>query len=111
MILLVEEVKFVIELVWANAAFLSLSALANIILAALIVFRLVYLRRCARNSLGAEHGSPYTNIITMCVESSVLMVTASGLFTIMCFVSPKGEVFMNEIIPQIYVGGLELNGV
>jgi hypothetical protein len=47
----------------------------NIILAVLIIFRLVYHRRCVRNTLGVEHGSPYTNIITMCAESSALFST------------------------------------
>ncbi|KIM47138.1 hypothetical protein M413DRAFT_63540, partial [Hebeloma cylindrosporum] len=87
--------------------FILLSAFINIILAALIVFRLLYHRRNVRNALGAEHGSPYTNIITMCVESSALMVIASGLYTIMHFTeSPlDGATFMFHIIPHICVGG------
>ena len=52
-----------------------------IVLAALIVSRLVYHRRDVRNALEAEHVSPYTNVITMCVESSVLMVIFNGLYT------------------------------
>ena len=107
--MLVAEVTFASELSFADPAFISLSALVNIILAALIVSRLVYHRRCVRNSLGREHGSPYTNVITMCVESSALMVITSGLHTILYFLSSQWEIFMFYIIPHIYVGCLELD--
>ena len=108
---LVEQATFIHKLVYAYPVFSSLSTLVNIILAALIVFRLIYHRRCARNALGAEHGPPYTNIITMCVESSALMVIASGLFAVMSCVPVMlyGIVFMSEIITHICVCGLELN--
>jgi len=89
--------------------FLSLSTLVNIILAVLIVSRLVYHRRYIRNTLGVEHGSPYTNVITMCVKSSALMVISGGLYPGLYFVSDYGTTFMNEITPHIYVGGLELD--
>jgi hypothetical protein len=106
----VNDVKFRIKLVYAHAMFLSLSAIVNFILAALIVFRLVYYRRCARNALGVEHGTSYNNVIIMCVESSALMVIASGLYTILYFKSPRiGEMFMFEVVLHIYVGGLELD--
>ena len=97
------------KLSYADEVFISLSALVNIILAALIVSRLIYHRRYVRNTLGAEHGSPYTNVITMCVESSALMVIASGLYTVLSFVSWPGQSFMMDITPHIYVGGFELD--
>ena len=106
---LVHDTKFVDELAHAYPVFSSLSTLVNIILAVLIVSRLVYHRRYIRNTLGVEHGSPYTNVITMCVESSALMVIAGGLYTILYFVSADGEGFIFDIIPHICVGGLELN--
>jgi len=92
----------------SQAVFFSVSPLVNIILAVLIVFRLVNLRRYVRNALGVEHGSPYTNIITMCIESSALMVVASSLFTILFFMSMH-EILILNVIPHICVGGLELN--
>jgi hypothetical protein len=111
MVLVSDQVTFIPELSFAYPVFSSLSALVNIILAALIVSRLVYHRRYIRNTLGVEHGSPYTNIITMCVESSALIVIASSLFTILGFVAPgHGGQVMFDIIPHICVGGLELNG-
>jgi hypothetical protein len=94
--------------------FISLSTFANILFAVLITSRLVYHRRYIQNTLGVEHGSPYTNVITMCVESSALMVIATGLYTILDFVplpilSYDGASFMVRILPHICVGGLELN--
>jgi len=102
-------------LVYAGAMFIPLSALVNIILAALIIFRLIYHRRYIRNALGAEHGSPYTNIMTMCVESSALMVISSVPFAIQKYRSiigtrkEDGGNFLYDLLPHIYVGGLELN--
>jgi hypothetical protein len=92
----------------AYIVFLSLSTLINIILAVLVVSRLVYHRRYIRNTLGVDHGSPYTNVIIMCVESSALMVIAGGLYNSLYFGSKDGKNFMNEVIPHIFVGGLEL---
>ena len=100
---------FVSELTYAWPVFISLSTLINIILAVLIVSRLVYHRRYIRNALGEQHGSPYTNIITMCIESSALMVIVGGLCTILTYVSENGRNFMYDIAPHIFVGGSELN--
>ena len=83
-----------------------LSTLVNIILAVLIISRLVYHRRYIQNTLGMEHGTPYTNVITMCIESSALMVISSGLYTILHFT--VGDNSMFDIFPHICVGGLEL---
>jgi len=102
------------ELQFAYGAFIPLSAVVNIILAALIVFRLVYRRKHLQNALGAEHGSLYTNIITICVESSALMVISSGLYAVLNFGlrnapgSPNWGGFVSALLPHICVGGLEL---
>ena len=93
----------------ADIVFLSLSTLVNIILAVLIVSRLVYHRRYIRNTLGVGHGSPYTNIITMCVESSALMVIATVLYTVLSFVSQTTIDIIYDITSHICVSGLELN--
>ena len=90
--------------------FVSSSALINIILAAMIIFRLIYHRRHIQNALGVEHGSPYTNVMIMLVESSALMVISSGLFSILSFTSIPNSATMGvvilHILPHIYVGGL-----
>ena len=94
---------------YISIVFISLSTFSNIIFAVLIASRLVYHRRYIQNTLGVEHGSPYANVITMCVESSALMVIASGLYTILDLMSMDGASFMVRILPHICVGGLELN--
>ena len=96
-------------LAYVYIAFHLLSTLVNTILAALIISWLVSHRRYIRNTLGVEHGSPYTNMITMCIESSALMLIFGGLFNGLYFVSGDGEYFMNSITPHIFVGGLKLN--
>jgi len=92
---------------------MSLSTLVNIIVAVLIVSRLVYHQRHVRNTLGVQHGSPYTDVITMCVESSALMVIVGSLYVIAYFVPEYWSILMVDdmvdIIPHIFVGGLELN--
>ena len=51
------------KLPWPGETMLiAFSTLVNIILAALIIFRLVYHRRRVKNVLGVEHGTVYTNI-------------------------------------------------
>ena len=108
---------FIHELAYAHAVFISLSTLVNIILAALIIFRLVYHRKRVQNALGAKHASLYTNVINMCVESSALMVISSGLYTALEFGltnwlgSPNWAGFLFTILPHIYVGGLELYNI
>ena len=104
--------KYVRGFGYTIMGFTSLSALLNIILATLIVFRLVYHGRYIRNALGLEHGSPYTNIITICVESSALMVISSGLYPILFALPVNASIaqqFLFDINPHIYVSGLELN--
>ena len=94
---------------YASIVFLSLSTLVNITLAVLIVSRLVYHRRYIRNTLGVDHGSPYTNVITMCVESSALMVIATVLYISLSFVSQIAIDIIYDITVHLCVGGLELN--
>jgi len=53
--------------------------------------RLVYRRRHFRDVLGPEHGSPYINIMTMCVKSSVLVVIFNGTYTALTFSPSDGR--------------------
>ncbi|KDR74036.1 hypothetical protein GALMADRAFT_227737 [Galerina marginata CBS 339.88] len=64
---------------------LGLSAISNIVLAALIVFRLLYHQRYLRKTLGHSHGSLYTRIMVMCVESSSLIVVFTVLYIVLYF--------------------------
>ena len=80
------------------------SSLVNIILASLIVLRLVRHQRHVRRVLGAEHGSAYSKVITVCVESSTLIVVC----IVLVLTQPTGSEFIPLLLlPHICVGGLE----
>jgi hypothetical protein len=95
----------------SSTAFILLSLLVNIILATLIVSRLIYRRRHFRDILGAEHGSPYINIMTMCVESSALVVIFNATYTALTFAQRRQDAYWAlipfQLLPHICVGGLE----
>jgi hypothetical protein len=95
----------------SSTVFILLSLLVNIILAALIVSRLIYRRRHFRDILGAEHGSPYINIMTMCVESSALVVIFNATYTALAFAQRRSDAYWAliplQLLPHICVGGLE----
>lgn len=79
------------------------SLLVNIILALLIVLRLVHHQRRIQKVLGAEHGSPYSKIITMCVESSALMLIFSGVYAVLVFEQANGSLIPFLLFPHICV--------
>jgi hypothetical protein len=102
----------------SSTVFIALSLLVNIILAALIASRLIYRRRRFQrfgNILGKEHGSPYINIITMCVESSALIVIFNGIYTVLALTLRQPDVYGALIpfllLPHIFVGGLKHYGI
>jgi hypothetical protein len=87
-----------------------LSTINNILLASLIILRLVRHQRHARKVLGAEHGSPYFTVITMCIESSALIVVFSAVYIVLLLVQPiQSDMVLIPLLllPHICVGGLE----
>ena len=83
------------------------STIVNIVLALLIVLRLIHLRRYIRKVLGPEHGSLYSQVIAMCIESSALIVIFGTLCIILGFLNTN-ELFVSLLLfPHICVGGLE----
>ena len=92
-----------------ETAFIVLSTLINIILAVLIVFRLIFHQRHVRNVLGAEHGSLYTNVIIMCVESSALMVITSSAYPALASTGYSWIPFL--LYPHICVRRLVLDDI
>jgi hypothetical protein len=87
----------------------ALLSTANITLASLIILRLVRHQRHVRKVLGAEHGSPYFTVITMCIESSALIVIFSAVYIVIVLMRPiqTGSVFAPLLLlPHICVGGL-----
>jgi len=86
---------------------IAFSTLVNIILALLIILRLVHYQRHIRKVLGEVHGSPYAKVITMCIESSALIVIFSGVYTVLVFVQANGSLIPFQLVPHICVGDLE----
>ena len=96
----------------SSTVFILLSLLVNIILATLIASRLIYRGRHFRDILGAEHGSPYINIMTMWVESSALVVIFNGTYTALIFAQRRRPdaywaLIPFQLLPHIFVCGLE----
>ena len=111
---LLQDLIFVksIPLGYSEIVCILISALVNIILTTLIVFRLICHRRDVRNVLGAEHGSLYTNIITICVESSALMVITTGIYMALDFTMGNWYFWIPYLLyPHICVRRLELDDI
>jgi len=87
------------------------STFVNIILAALIILRLIHHQRHIRKVLGAQHGSPYSKVITMCVESSALIVIFSGVYTVLDLAEGDGSLIPFLLLPHICVGGPYSNDI
>ena len=97
---------------WGYGLLNSVYIIVNVILAGLIVSRLIYRRKHFRNILGSEHRYPYINVMTMWVESSVLVVILIGTYTALTFVQrrrPDADwaLIPFQLLPHICVGGLE----
>jgi hypothetical protein len=82
---------------------ISFSTLVNIILALLIVLRLIHHQRHIRKVLGADHESPYSKVITICVESSALIVIFSGAYTALVFEQAYLSTIPFLLLPHIFV--------
>ena len=75
-------------------------------------FRLIYRGRHFQDILGAEHGSPYIDIMTMCVESSALVVIFDGTYTALTFAQRRRPdaywaLIPFQLLPHICVCFLE----
>ena len=99
----------------SSTVFILLSLLVNIILTALIFSRLIYRQRHFRNALGEECGYPRINVMTMCVESSALVVVFSAAYTALTFAQRQPDAYAAlipfQLLPHICVGGLEHHGI
>ena len=72
----------------------------------LIILRLVRHQQYVRKVLGAEHGSLYSKVIAMSVESSALIVVFGGLCIILGFLNANWLFIPLLAFPHICVGGL-----
>lgn len=77
-------------------------------LSALIVFRIRYHQNYIRKTLGTAHGSVYTRIMVMCVESCAMIWICDILYMILSCVPLPGirndaVVFPLALLPNICV--------
>jgi hypothetical protein len=73
------------------------------ILALLIVGRLIHHQRHIQKDLGADHGSPYSKVIIMCVESSGLIVISSCVYIALRTNQMPWAPILSVLLPHICV--------
>ena len=83
------------------------STVVNIILALLIIHRLVHHKRYIQKVLGAEHGSTYSKVIAMCIESSALMVIFGSICIVLGSLNENGLFIPLLLFPHTCVSGLK----
>lgn len=95
-----------------TATYLSLTLFLNIVVTSMIVFRLLQHRRKARKSLGSCHGTLYTSVATMVVESAALYSVFLLVFLIFfaidhplqfLFLQILGEIQVNDSLPFVAI--------
>ncbi|KDR67218.1 hypothetical protein GALMADRAFT_1125943 [Galerina marginata CBS 339.88] len=79
----------------------SISIVSNLILSSLIVLRLLYHQKYLRRTVGVGHGSAYTKIITMCVESCALIIFFMATYIIMFATGCKAQYVPLFLLPHI----------
>ena len=83
------------------------STVVNIILALLIIHRLVHHKQYIQKVLGAEHGSTYSKVIAMCIESSALMVIFGSICIVLGSLNENGLFIPLLLFPHTCVSGLK----
>ncbi|KAF8993859.1 hypothetical protein BDQ17DRAFT_1367779 [Cyathus striatus] len=84
----------------------SIALTLNVILTALIISRLLFLRRRTQRALGPDYGYEYTNLAAMLTESQILtMIAQSVMLAFVCYSNPvinNGEsLTMYQILGQV----------
>ncbi|KDR70157.1 hypothetical protein GALMADRAFT_144837 [Galerina marginata CBS 339.88] len=80
----------------------SFSTLFNVIVSVLIVVRLIYHQIYLRNVLGPGHGSPYTRIMAMTVESASLLILVGIPYVfLVAYQDTAGSMMLLSLLPQI----------
>lgn len=78
----------------------------NVVLSALIVLRIRYHQSYIRKALGSAHGSLYTRIMVMCVESCSLIAVFELVYLILTF-QPEALGFYSQypffLLPHVCV--------
>ena len=92
---------------YSHQPLIIFSTIVNIIFAVLIILCLIHHQRCIQRVPGVEHGSLYSKVIAMCVESSALIVVFGGLCIVLGFLNANWLFIPLLTFPHICVGGLE----
>jgi len=82
---------------------ISVSAISNVTLSLLITLRILHHQVHIRVALGASHGSLYTRIIVMCVESCSLIVVPALVYIVLHFTEAKGSQIPLFLLPHLCV--------
>jgi hypothetical protein len=75
----------------------------NMLITLLIVARLISTRAIIRKHMGAEHGSIYTSVSAMLIESAVLYSVFDLAFIITLAKNAPGEYILQPLVGQIEV--------
>ncbi|PPQ96692.1 hypothetical protein CVT26_010244 [Gymnopilus dilepis] len=80
----------------------SFSTILNIIVSAMIVIRLTRHKIYLRKVLGPGHGSPYTRIMAMTVESAALLIIVGIPYVFLVGIQNQdGSMMLLNLLPQI----------
>jgi hypothetical protein len=83
--------------------FLSISAISNVTLSLLITLRILRHQVNTRLALGASHGSLYTRIMVMCLESCSLIVIPTLVYIAMHSTKANGSQIPLLLLPHFCV--------
>ncbi|KAF9525528.1 hypothetical protein CPB83DRAFT_859418 [Crepidotus variabilis] len=86
-------------------AFACTTLSINWIITGLVVGRLLHFRGKVSRSLGADYGTPFGRIITMCVESAALIIIFSTIFLVLNLMKKNPFSFSRILLTNIYVIG------
>ncbi|PPR00205.1 hypothetical protein CVT24_004908 [Panaeolus cyanescens] len=84
-------------------AFASTTLFVNWVITGLVVIRLLVFRSKVRKTLGNVYGSPYTGIISMCVESAALVILFATIFLTLNLLKLNPFSFSRAFLVHIYV--------
>jgi len=84
-------------------AMIAATIFLNLVIAALITFRILYFDRYIQKTVGLERNSPYLTIIIICVESSALIIVFSLIYLILYFKEYIISLIPLQLLVHVYV--------
>jgi hypothetical protein len=105
-ILFLKQVGTVSQSPWDSSGinftipYYTMSLALNIIVTIMIVFRLLFYRHRITRVMGSTHGSQYTSLVAMIIESAAIYSSFSILFLVPFAVSnPLAQLFLQALSP------------